>query len=276
MRDLAGPIVVFVGPTIAVDEARATLEAVYLPPAEQGSVYAAFMDFRPRIMAIIDGAFQQVPAVRHKEILWAIANGVVVFGAASMGALRAVELEPFGMRGVGLIYRWLRRAVLADDDEVAVSVSPAALGSRPLSEALINMRLTLRRAELSCVISGTERRALERRCTELHFSVRSYERLFETANAALPGLAPAILSRIAAWVRDHRIDQKHADAIALLRTISDSSRHAKLQQSEGIGVRDFPVTETWVHDLAAAGLDPEPVVGSTIQPSLRDNLPEIV
>ena len=44
---------------------------------------------RPRAIGIIDGYFQQVPSVWHKEILWAMAQGVHVFGSASMGALRA-------------------------------------------------------------------------------------------------------------------------------------------------------------------------------------------
>ena len=63
---------------------------------------------RPRAVGIIDGYFQQVPSVWHKEILWAMAQGVHVFGSASMGALRAAELAPFGMRGVGLIFEAYR------------------------------------------------------------------------------------------------------------------------------------------------------------------------
>ena len=42
------------------------------------------------------GAFASVPAVRHKEILWALSEGIPVIGAASIGALRAAELTAFG------------------------------------------------------------------------------------------------------------------------------------------------------------------------------------
>ena len=40
----------------------------------------------------------------HKEILFALSEGIDVYGAASMGALRAAELDAFGMRGIGDVY----------------------------------------------------------------------------------------------------------------------------------------------------------------------------
>ena len=57
------------------------------------------------MIGLIDGYFDGVPAVAHKEILWALDQGIRVLGAASMGALRAAELAPFGMEGVGAIWR---------------------------------------------------------------------------------------------------------------------------------------------------------------------------
>src|SRR5215204_2105365 len=137
--------VVYLGPTLERRRAEAILHALYLPPAEQGSIYEAVRSFRPRTIALIDGAFGHVPAVRHKEILWALDQGVEIVGAASMGALRAAELKGFGMAGHGFVYRWYSATPFADDDEVAVAMAPAELGARAMSEALINMRLTLRR-----------------------------------------------------------------------------------------------------------------------------------
>lgn len=54
---------------------------------------------RPAVIGVIDGVFEVVPTVWHKEILWVMARGVPVYGAASIGAQRAAELAPFGMRG---------------------------------------------------------------------------------------------------------------------------------------------------------------------------------
>src|SRR5512147_3214094 len=96
-------IVVFLGPTLAHTEARSVLDATYLPPAGQGDVYRAALK-RPWAIGIVDGYFERVPAVWHKELLWAMSQGIHVFGAASMGALRALELAPFGMIGVGSVF----------------------------------------------------------------------------------------------------------------------------------------------------------------------------
>src|SRR5262245_8073226 len=96
---------VFIGPTISRDEARAVVDAVHLPPAAQGDVYLAART-KPPAIGIVDGFFENVPAVWHKEILWALTQGVEVLGSSSMGALRAAELEEFGMRGVGRIFDW--------------------------------------------------------------------------------------------------------------------------------------------------------------------------
>ena len=99
----------------------------------------------PAVIGIIDGYFEHVPSVAHKEVLWAMSRGIHVFGAASLGALRAAELLPFGMEGVGEIHAAYARGDLTDDDEVAVAHGLAAEGYRPVSEAMVNIRETLRR-----------------------------------------------------------------------------------------------------------------------------------
>ena len=55
-----------------------------------------------------------------QEILYAMSAGAEVAGAASVGALRAAELSPFGMIGIGSIYRPFAAGHWTDDDEVAV------------------------------------------------------------------------------------------------------------------------------------------------------------
>src|SRR5437868_2189694 len=146
-------VVVFLGPTLAVDEARAILDADYLPPAAQGDVLRAALR-RPRAIALVDGVFERVPAVWHKEILYALEQGVHVYGAASMGALRAAELDRFGMRGVGEVYRLYAEGVLEDDDEVAVAHGDAESGFVPLCDAMVDVRATLRAAVADGVVTG--------------------------------------------------------------------------------------------------------------------------
>src|SRR5437763_12688169 len=124
-------IYVFTGPTLSADEGRAELDAVYLPPVSQGDLYRVARR-SPQAIGIVDGYFERVPAVWHKEILWALTRGIHVYGSASMGALRAAELDVFGMVGVGEIFEAYRDGVLEDDDEVAVAHAYAEAGFRPV------------------------------------------------------------------------------------------------------------------------------------------------
>ncbi|HXV30471.1 MAG TPA: TfuA-like protein, partial [Sinorhizobium sp.] len=155
------PIVAFLGPTLSVGEARRLLDAVYLPPAAQGSIVLAVKEFQPKTILLIDGIFQSEPAVRHKEILWALSRGIHVVGAASMGALRAAELYRYGMIGIGLIYRWYRRFHFAPDDAVAVLHGPASVGWAALTCARIDLRRTLRAAERRALIASPLRQRLD-------------------------------------------------------------------------------------------------------------------
>ena len=69
-----------------------------------------------------------------------------------MGALRAAELDSFGMVGIGAIYRAYRDGVLEDDDEVAVAHRTAEEGFAPTSEPMVDIRWTLEAAALAGVI----------------------------------------------------------------------------------------------------------------------------
>ena len=144
MRVAPHEIVVFLGPTLGTEVAETLLPARYLPPVSCGDILRS-LRLRPRVIAIIDGLFESTAAVWHKEILLAMAEGITVFGASSMGALRAAELAPFGMIGVGRIFEAYRDGVCTDDDEVAVLHSAAGQYCA-VSEPMVNIRATLARA----------------------------------------------------------------------------------------------------------------------------------
>ena len=210
--------IVFAGPTLSADEVRAALDAVVLPPAAQGDVYRAALG-RPRAIGLIDGYFERVPAVSHKEILWAMSRGVHVFGAASMGALRAAELSPFGMVGVGEVFEALRRGELEDDDEVAVAHGPAAQGYRAGSEAMVNIRRTLRAAEAQGLLGEATAAALTGIAKALYYPDRIYPAVL--ARGAAEGLPEAELGALQAWLPGGRMDQKRLDALAMLRAMRE-------------------------------------------------------
>jgi hypothetical protein len=214
-------VYVFLGPTLPVEEARQILNARYLPPVAMGDVYA-LMARRPQVIAIVDGLFEQRPAVWHKEILFALSRGVRVLGASSMGALRAAELHAFGMEGVGEIFGAFMRGQLTDDDEVTVVHGPAADGWRPLSDAMVNLRLGLRLAETAGAIGGETHRRLIELGKALFYPERSWPALIAEGHKA--GLPVEELQALRAFVRREQPDQKRADARQLLAHLAELAR----------------------------------------------------
>lgn len=238
-------VVVFLGPTVGADEARQHLDAVYLPPAGQGDLIRAIQRYEPSAIAIIDGVFAQAPAIRHKEIVWAISSGVQVFGASSMGAIRAAELEACGMIGHGLIFRWYHRTPLADDAEVAVPMAPPELASHALGDALIDIRLTLKRAEREGIIGREFLLLLEQTARSTHFSERSYRNLL----ASVETRHGRDVDRLKSWLVSGAVRQKRADAISLLKLLS-RQRFSRRRAKD----RNFELTEAFAVDLEHSGL----------------------
>ena len=209
-------VVVFLGPTLTRDEAREIIDAEVRPPASQGDVYRAARE-GARAIALIDGVFERTPAVWHKEVLWALSEGVHVWGASSMGALRAAELHSFGMVGVGEVFRQLRDGAFDADDAVAVAHATSEHGWRALSVALVDTRATLDAAVSESVISRDERDVFDRCARERHFSERAWPTLFSDARVA--GVDEGVIARLAAWVKASARSQKGDDARAMLRAL---------------------------------------------------------
>lgn len=236
---MSGPLYIFTGPTLSAEEGRAELDAIFLPPAAQGDVYRATLE-RPVAIGIIDGYFERVPSVWHKEILWAMSEGIHVFGCASMGALRAAELAAFGMEGVGSIFESFQSGELEDDDEVAVAHGSAEDGYRLLSEAMVNIRATLAAAESSGVVGARTRAALERVAKELFYMERAWPTVL--TRAACEGLPVRELEALRAWLPTGRVDQKRRDALSMLRTL-------RTRLAEGLAPKQvryhFEHTDAW-------------------------------
>ena len=211
-------IVVFLGPSLPVDEARRILPARYLGPAQCGDVLRA-RRLSPKVIAIVDGVFASAPSIWHKEILLAMDEGITVVGASSMGALRAAELAPFGMIGIGRIFDAYRDGVYTDDDEVALLHGPAESGYREMSEAMVNIRATVAHAVSTGVICQA-----------------SGERVISSAKDTFYQERSMIAASEAAWARDSQaeergrflrfianggyVNQKRLDALELLNHLA--------------------------------------------------------
>ena len=221
--------VVFLGPTMARDEAAGLVDAEFLPPAAQGDIYSAYEKFRPQVIGLIDGFFENKPAVWHKEILYVMAQGVHILGASSMGALRAAELHQFGMQGVGSIFEAYRDYRLEDDDEVAVIHGPADLGYPMLSEAMVNIRSTFMAAVNEAVICPETFSRLVVLAKETHYKERSYGRVLRELEGDKS--VSHEIRALKIWLEDNRRDVKREDAAALLQQISRMQTEAPERKS---------------------------------------------
>ncbi|MFI1330791.1 TfuA-like protein [Streptomyces sp. NPDC020845] len=211
---------VFAGPTIPSDRIRRLLPAAHVhPPVQHGDL----LRLAPRpgdTVAVVDGTFFQSPSVRHKELLHLIDRGVTVHGASSMGALRAAELAPLGMRGAGVVYRLYALGVLERDDEVAVAHATGDDGFVALSDALVSIRFAARRAR----VAGALDRAAERLIVEAAAAMPFPQRRHATAARAARRLG-LIAAHEDAYLEHaaRTADIKRADAELLLRIIARES-----------------------------------------------------
>jgi hypothetical protein len=213
VTDGRGPLVAFLGPSLPAEAARAIVpEVVLLPPVTQGDFSTVVERMHPHAVLIVDGEFAQSLSVWHKEILAALVAGIRVVGASSMGALRAAELDRFGMEGVGAIYAHYRDGWLTEDADVALLHGDAESGYRPLTWPLVNVRATLGELVRQDLLDRDEAGVVEGAASALHFAERTALALQERLIA--DGLDPARARALVQAVRTHHVDQKAIDAVA--------------------------------------------------------------
>jgi hypothetical protein len=218
-------IIAYVGPSVSVADARRILDVEYVAPVRSLDLLRAIDSGPVDAFVIIDGLFEQVAAVRHKEILYALSIGIPVYGASSMGALRAAELAAFGMVGVGQVFESFRTGELTDDDEVAISHAAAELAFKPLSDAMVNIRDGLARAEQEGIVDKPQRTRLIALGKALFYADRSWPALF--ARATKQGMDPAVISRLSQFVSKIRPDLKRDDAMEVLRRVANDFADGK-------------------------------------------------
>jgi hypothetical protein len=205
-------MVVYVGPTLSAERVREIVPDAEIQPPVEGGMLERDHFGAGDVAVIIDGCYRDRPAVRHKEILHVMDLGVTVIGAASMGAMRAAELDRHGMIGVGRVYRMYRDGEITGDDEVAVRHSPAVRGHRADSVALINLRYGSGLAVQQGRVSAAAAEALVAAARDLVFDERTPPRLA----SALPGHERAPIVALFDQLRQPAYDLKAQDAVEAL------------------------------------------------------------
>jgi len=230
--------VIFAGPSLPRAEIEAVQGLSWRPPVCHGDLYREALS-RPALIGVVDGYFEAIPTVWHKEILWAMTQGIHVYGSSSIGALRAAELADFGMKGYGRIYEAYRDGTLQDDDEVAVQHGPEEVGFVTVTEAMVNVRATLERAENIGIIKPPIMAALSDIAKLLFYKDRTYDAIIHRAREE--GLPQEALKAVEAWLPIGRVNQKKLDAQTMLSAIS---RHL------AIGLPKLQVAYRFAHTSA--------------------------
>jgi hypothetical protein len=172
--------VVYLGPSLNHQRAAALLPAAtFRPPIRRDDLYRD-REAGHSLFVIIDGVFFNSEAVSPREVVDVLADGAVVVGAASMGALRAAECWPSGMRGIGSIYRLFRAGSLTSDEEVAVAFS---LGPDhdAVSVALVNVRHALRTAVRNHQVDAETAARIVTVAEQTFYADRTWRRMLRTA-----------------------------------------------------------------------------------------------
>jgi hypothetical protein len=157
---------------------------------------------------LIDGVFHHQLAPSPKECYAAISHARM-FGASSMGALRAAECARYGFVPLGAIAMWYAREVIDGDDEVAVLTHPQT--HQALSVPLVNVRHVARLAYRRGLVDALERDTIVARSASIFYADRTWEDVCDAA----PKRARALVSAIARGEGD----LKGRDARFALRSV---------------------------------------------------------
>jgi TfuA protein len=200
---------VFVGPGLTdrdYDEIDTRLVDLH-PPIRRGDVEQA-MKAGYQVIAIIDGEFFHTLAVSPKEILVALRDRRRILGGSSMGALRAAEMDVYGMQGVGTIYHWFRNGTVTRDDDVALMFGSLDDRSyRTTTVPMVNVMWAVREFKRLEVMDAASRRRLSVAARRIHWADRTWTRVCDEA-----GLNDAERETIRVWSRDPDNDLKRIDS----------------------------------------------------------------
>lgn len=210
---------IFLGPSLKINEARKYIQnVVFKGPIKRGDIINEIKN-NTKIIGIIDGVFYENTPVSHKEILSALHQNIMVFGSSSMGALRACEMERYGMIGIGKVFEQYKYNIINSDDEVAVLYDP--INNIQRTEALVDIRETLKLAILNKIINLTDYYIIIKNIKKIHYCYRNYKFIFSfLINKKI--LKKEKLVSLKEWIENNNIVHiKKIDSIKLLIHINN-------------------------------------------------------
>ncbi len=166
--------VVFVGGSMRETEYYADEDIIYTAPAEQSDMFMTILEGFENII-IIDGYFYSRFPCTTFEVMLALENGINVFGSSSIGALRAIELDNYGMIGIGYVYEYLKKQYIKPYHIVAQTYNEH---DKPLSIPLVNIIYFLECALSKGIIIKDEFDDCLSAADNIHFTLLSFKYFF--------------------------------------------------------------------------------------------------
>lgn len=208
--------IVYLGPTLNREEASKILDADYRDPAKKGDfLRLSHTSDEKKYVGFIDGVFlHDYPPSPIEVYHLATRKNIELIGASSLGALRAVELEKFGMKGIGKIFQLFKNGILNADDEVAVTF----VRDKNIlqSEALIDIRFNLFLAYKKGIITNQTKKRCVKIAKNIYFPFRNYEDVIRLTQEQFPSTHDE-LEIFRDYILKNRDSLKARDAKKLLK-----------------------------------------------------------
>lgn len=230
--------IVYLGPSMPLEDARQIIEGDYRAPIRRGDLTGVAPG---TVVAMIDGIFEQNLSVSPSEVQNAVARGVVIFGGASMGALRAAEVP--GVIGVGQVFKWYRDGVITRDDEVALLFAESPC--RALTVPAVSVRFAVGRLCRLGTIDQELGNSLISVALQIPYKERTYQAILEAAGV----LGRRDSGDLIRMLEAH--DIKYRDAQAVLEAVDRHGR-TRTQLHEHFGASGLATASARSENDAAA------------------------
>ncbi len=214
--------IIYLGPTLSREKAIKILDADYRDPAKKGDFLMLSQDSdEKKYVGFIDGVFlHDYPPSPIEVYHLATRKNIELIGASSLGALRAVELEKFGMKGIGKIFQLYKNGIINADDEVAVTFTRE--NNILQSEAMIDIRFNLFLAYKKGIITNQTKKRIAKIAKNIYFPFRNYEDIIKLTQQQFPSIYNELES-FRSYILKNRDSLKARDAIKLLKYLKTMS-----------------------------------------------------
>jgi len=206
---------VFVDSTLTRKDIRGYTNLNFCGPAKRGSFYG--LGSSKKRIVLIDGVILYERSVWQREILYQISIGSEVYGCSSIGAIRASELDVYGMKGHGWIYSQFKSGAITADDEACLLYEISEGTIRKKTLPLVEIRWALH-----CLNINEDRELYRSTIADLS-RISFYDR---TAERVVRILRQRCGERLDHTFYENlitgRYDIKRLDAVSLLERINSS------------------------------------------------------